>query len=241
MTLLREHLDLFVLALHRATVLRVGGTAPAGEEAERASDAHLPGAGWVVGIVACLAFALPGLALRGSPAGAAVAAVVATIAMVLLTRGRGETALFRTAERLQPGTEPGPSGAGTLALVLLVAARLALLTVLATLSETAVIASLFAAQVVSRLAPLLLARSLQGEVRPRAVQVGAAWCLLPLLLLLAADGPVALVLAVLAATLACYGLWRLARGQPQPADRDWPASAQPVCEVAFYLGAALGL
>jgi adenosylcobinamide-GDP ribazoletransferase len=104
-----------------------------------------------------------------------------------------------------------------------------------------VIAALFAGQVVSRLAPLLLARSLHGDVPARSVQVGALWCALPLLLLLAAAGVGALALAVVAATLACYGLWRLGRRQASPVDRDFLAAAQQVCEVAFYLGAAVGL
>jgi adenosylcobinamide-GDP ribazoletransferase len=241
MTALREHLNLFTLAVHRTTVLRMGTAPEADDEALRASDAHLPGAGWVVGLVACLVFALIGLALRASPWGVAVAAVVATVATAALTRGRGECALFRTAEGWQGAATAGPTGAGTLVLVLLLAAKLALLAVLASLSEVAVIAALFAAQVVSRLAPLLLARSLHGDVSARSVQLGALWCALPLLLLFAAAGGVALLLAVVAATLACYGLWRLGRRQGDPVDRDFLAAAQQVCEVAFYLGAAIGL
>ena len=235
MTALREHLNLFALALQRATVLRIGA-APEDEEAVRASDAHLPGAGWVVGMAACLLFALAGLALRSSPWGAAVAAVAAMTGTAALTRGRAEAGLFRMAERMQAG-----AGTGTLALWLLLAAKLALLATLATLSETAVVAALFAAQVVSRLAPLLLARSLQDGVPPRAVQVGVAWCIVPLLLLLAGAGAVALGLAVVAAVAACYGMWRLAHRQQEPGDPDVLAAAQLACELAFYLGVAIGL
>lgn len=240
MTALREHLNLFTLALHRATVLRVGAP-DRDDEALRASDAHLPGAGWVVGLAACLVFALVGLALRGSPWAAAVAAVAAMTATAALTAARGETSLFRTAERLQGLATPGTSGVGALALWLLLAAKLTLLATLASLSETAVMATLFAAQVVSRLAPLLLARSLQGDVPPRAVQIGVAWCIVPLALLFLGAGAVALVLAVVAATVTCYGMWRLARQQAEPGDRDALAAAQFACEVAFYLGAAIGL
>ena len=241
MTALREHLNLLALALHRATVLRGGSVPPADEESLRASDAHLPGAGWVVGLAACLVFALVGLALRGSPWGAAVAAVAALAATAALTSARGETGVFQTAERLQELAAPGTSGVGALALWLVLAAKLATLATLASLSESGVMAALFAAPVVSRLAPLLLARSLQGDVPARAIQVGAAWCAAPLLLLFAGAGAVALVLAVVAATLACYGMWRLARGQATPGDRDALAASQLACEVAFYLGAAIGL
>jgi len=240
-TALREHLDLFALALHRATVLRVG-TPPEEDDATlRASDAHLPGAGWVVGIVACLVFALVGVVLRATAWGALVAAVAATMATTALTRGRAETALFRLSERLQGAGSPGPSGTGTLVLLLVLAAKLALLAALASLSEPALIAILFAAQVVSRLAPLLLARSLDGDVPPRAVYVGAFWCLIPVVALVIATGLVASALSVGATAVACYGFWRLGRSQATPADRDLLACAQLPCEVAFLFGAAIGL
>ena len=235
MTAWREHLDLFALALRRATVLRLPADSEADEASLRASEAHLPGTGWIVGIAAAMAFALLGVLLRASPWGAALAAIGATAVTAGLTQGKGETALFRSAERLQPG------GAGTLVLVLLLAAKFGLLAAIASLSEPGVLAVLFAAHVVSRLAPLLLARSLDGDVPGRSVQIGAAWCLVPLAVLALVAGPGALAVGVVAATLACYGLWRLAHRQGGRADRDLLAAAQPVCEVAFYLGAAIGL
>jgi adenosylcobinamide-GDP ribazoletransferase len=241
-TALREHLNLFALALHRATVLRVG-VPPEEEddEALRASDAHLPGAGWVVGICACLVFAVVGLMLRATAWGALVAAVAATVATTALTRGRAETALFRLTEHLQPPGAAVPSGAGTLVLLLVIAAKLALLAALASLSEPALIAILFASQVVSRLAPLLLARALDGDVPPRAVYVGALWCLIPVAALVIATGLTGAALALGAAATACYSLWRLGRRQAEPADRDLLACAQLPCEVAFLFGAAIGL
>jgi adenosylcobinamide-GDP ribazoletransferase len=230
----REHLNLFALALHRATVLRFGAAPQGDEEAVRASDAHLPGAGWVVGIAACIVFALVAVALRATPWSALVAGVAATIATAALTRGRAETALFRTWERFE-------TGAGSLVLPLALVAKLALLAAMASRSEPAVIGVLFAAQVVPRLAPLLLARSLAAGVPARAVHVGALWCVIPLAGVLVAAGIAATVLAVAAFALASYGLWRLAHRQADPADRDRLASAQQVCEVAFLFGAALGL
>lgn len=244
---LRASLDLFArnfaLAVQRATVLRGGPDAAAAEDPEalRASDAHLPGAGWIVGLAACLVFALVAVVLRGSPINNLVAAVAATGLAAALTRGRAETALFRAAEGVQALAAPGRSGVGTLVLVFLLAAKFSVLAALGSLSEAGVIATLFAAHAVSRLAPLLLARSLDGDVSPRAVQVGALWCALPLLLMVPAAGVASLLVAVLAAALACYGMWRLARRQAGPADRDLLAGTQQVCEVAFYLGAALAL
>jgi len=240
-TALREHLNLFALALHRATLLRLGAQAEGDERSLRASDAHLPGAGWIVGLAGCMAFALVGVLLRGSGWAAGVAAVAATMVTVALTGGRSEAALFRAVERLQGVAAPGQSGMGTVALMLVVAGKLGLLAVVASLSQTAVLATLFAAQVTSRLAPLLLARSLAGDVSPRAVRVGALWCAVPLALLVPLAGVLALVLAALGATLACYGMWRLARRQAQPLDRDLLASAQQVCELAFCVGVAIAL
>lgn len=240
MTAWREHLDLFALALQRATVLRLPAGTEADEASLRASEAHLPGTGWIVGIAAAMAFALLGVLLRASAWGAAVAAIGATAVTAALTQGKGETALFRAAERLHAGGAT-PSGSGTLVLVLLLAAKFGLLAAIASLSEPGVLAVLFAAHVVSRLAPLLLARSLDGDVPARSVQIGAAWCLVPLAVLALVAGPGALAVGVVAATLACYGLWRLAHRQGGRAERDLLAAAQPVCEVAFYLGAAIGL
>lgn len=242
---LRASLDLFArnfaLAVQRVTVLRSATPGADDPEALRASDAHLPGAGWIVGIAACLAFALMGVVLRGSPFNNLVAAVAATALAAALTRGRGETALFRAVEGVQGLAAPGHSGAGTLVLIFLLAAKFSVLAALGSLSEAGVIATLFAAHAVSRLAPLLLARSLDGDVAPRSVQFAGLWCLLPLLLMVPAAGVASLLVAVVAAALACYGMWRLARRQAEPADRDLLAGTQQVCEVAFYLGAALAL
>jgi len=71
--------------------------------------------------------------------------------------------------------------------------------------------------------------------------LGALWCLPPLLLLWPAASLGALVLAVVTAMLACYGVWLLARRQADGPDRDLLAAAQQASEVAFYLGAAIGL
>ena len=237
----RDRFDLFArrfaLALQHATRVRVGGTlAPDPEpddEAIRASGAHLPGAGWVVGIAACLAFALTALALRGTPWNAAVAAVASTMATVALTGGRHESALFGVAERARPG-----SGAGVLTLVLVLAGKLALLTAIASVSEAGIMAALLAAHVVSRVAPLALARGLGGSGEPGALPVAALWCAIPLVLMLLADGPAFVLLSLLLAALACWGMLLWCRRRAH--DALDVAAVQQVCELAFYLGAAIG-
>jgi adenosylcobinamide-GDP ribazoletransferase len=236
----REHLDLFArrfaLALQQGTRLRAGGEPDSGDDEALASQAHLPGVGWVLGIAACLVFALVALLLRGSAWQAAVAAVAATLVVALLTGARAETALLRAAEAL---SAPGQAGTGTVALVLLLAAKFALLAALASLTESGVMAALFAAHAVAQLAPLLLARSLGAATPARAVHVGALWCLPPLLLLVPAAGVASLLLALAAATLACYGVWRLARRRPDHERTDLLAATALVCELAFYFGAAI--
>lgn len=237
----RAHLDLFarrfVLALQQGTRLRIADAPAADGEELLASQAHLPGIGWVLGIAACLAFALVALLLRGSAWQAAVAAIAATMAVAALTGGRQEGALLRAVEPLRAG---GGAGGGTVALVLVLSAKFALLASLASLTELGVIAALFAAHAVAQLAPLLLARSLATGTPARAVHVGALWCLPPLLLLGAAAGVASLLLALVATTLACYGTWRLARHRPVTEHADLLAATALVGEVAFYFGAAIG-
>lgn len=242
MTEFRDRLDLFTrrfaLALQHATRVRLGGAlAPEPEpdaDAIRASGAHLPGAGWVIGIAACLAFAVTALALRGTPWNAAVAAVASTMATVALTGGRHESALFGVAERAHPG-----AGAGVIALGLVLAGKLALLAAIASFSEAGIMAALFAAHVVSRVAPLALARGLGGRGERSALSVAALWCAIPLALMLLADGVAFLLLPVLLAALACWGMLLWSRRQAH--DAADVAAVQQVCELAFYLGAAVGV
>lgn len=238
---MRAHLDLFgrrlVAALQQGTRLRVADAPAAEGEEALASQAHLPAVGWVLGIAACLAFALVALLLRGSVWQAAAAAVAATMAVAALTGARQESALLRTVDAVQAG---GASGTGTVALVLLLSAKFALLAALASRTEPGVIATLFAAHAVAQLAPLLLGRSLGTGTPARAVHIGALWCLPPLLLLAAAAGVASLLLALAATTLACYGMWRLARGRPAGEHADLLGTTALAGEVAFYFGAAIG-
>lgn len=234
---LRNHLSLFTLALHRSTRVRVGAPAtdPADAEAVRASAAHLPGAGWVVGLAACLVFALVALPLRGSAYSPLAAAVAALMATALLTGARSERGLFHVAEAIEPR-----AGLGNLALVLVTLAKVALLCVMATVSEAGILSALFAGVVLSRFAALLAGQWLAGE-NGRTLPVAALWCVVPLLLMVAARGPVFPVLALLATALACYALLRFFRARGTPGSEDAAGATQQVGELAFYLGAAIGV
>jgi adenosylcobinamide-GDP ribazoletransferase len=242
---LRDNLNLFArqfaLALQRSTRLHPGGgPAPSGradDDLLRTSTRHLPGAGWLLGLLSAFVFALVALALRGNPAGPAVAAVLALFASVLLTGGAPERGVFRVAEALAP--QPA-SGQGTLALVLLLAARIAAVAAIGSASEAGVLAALFAAPVVSRFAPLP-AQHWTGrpDVGRGTVQVGALWCVVPLLVM-GAVNLAFLLLGLLAAAIAWITLLRFLRHHPGPFDDDRAACLQQACELAFYLGSAVG-
>ena len=241
-TALRDTLNLFArrfaLALQQSTRMRLGGAWAQPDEADpaalRASGAHLPGTGWIVGLAACLSFALLALALRGSPWGPATAAVGSTIVTLLMTGGRAESSLFAVAELW----DEAPAGArGTMALVLLLLAKVMLLASLATISEASVMAALFAAHVVSLAAPPVLLQRLEGASDLRTWRIAALWSLVPLLLMIPAGGPAFLLLPLLASLLAGYGMLRFAQ---RTGSRQAVPASQPVCELAFYLGAALG-
>jgi adenosylcobinamide-GDP ribazoletransferase len=247
---LRDTLNLFArqfsLALSQSTRVRLGGAlAPpsnADAAAVRASDAHLPGAGWVVGIAACVSFALIALALRGSIWGPGVAAVVSTMVTVAMTGARYESALFRAADRLEtrlPGAATG-SGFGVIALVLVLLGKISLLAAIASVSEAGVLAALLAGHVLSRFAPLVATYWLGAGREARSLRVGALWCAIPLLLMAAAGGALFLGLAFLAAALAGYAVLRWWKKRAGIAAQEDFGALQQVCEVAFYLGAAIG-
>ncbi len=149
---LRDTLNLFArqfaLALQRSTRLPPGGAADAGERADeellRSSTRHLPGAGWLVGLLSAFVFALVALLLRGSPGGPTLAAVGCVIATVLLTGAAQESALFRTVDALE-GRLPGAgssAGFGTIALVLAIVARVTAIAAIGSVSEAGVLALL---------------------------------------------------------------------------------------------------
>jgi adenosylcobinamide-GDP ribazoletransferase len=243
---LRDTLNLFArhfaVALESATRVRATGAyAPAPEaqdDALQASTAHVPGVGWLVGIAACLVFALVSLALRGNPYGPLVAAIACTMATAALTRAMHETALFRFAEgTASPST--AATGYGALTLWLALAAKLALLAALASASEAGVVTALFAGHVVSRFALVVThwAGSPHGEAR--SLQVGALWCVVPLALMVPARGAAFMVLAVLGAGVACFAALRFCRGRPDAPAGERPGVVQQVAEIGFYLGAAI--
>jgi adenosylcobinamide-GDP ribazoletransferase len=246
MAALRDSLTLFArqfaFALQQSTRLRFGGAwAPptdANSDVLRASDAHLPGAGWVVGLAACLSFAVVALLLRGNPWGPAAAAIISILVTLLMTGAQAESALFRAADAVTPSERaPLASGRGVMALVLVLLGKTVLLAALASVSEARVMAALFAGQVLSRLAPLALSQREAPGQNARVLRVAALWCVVPLLLMIPAGGAPFVVLALLLGALACYALLRSARNAY---NTELVLGSQALCELAFYLGAAIG-
>lgn len=212
MQLLRQ----YVSTLRRFT--RVKAAAPGGADP---GTMHLPGVGWLVGLLACATFALLSLLLHRGPETPLAAAVGSTIATILLTGAAGENAFGRMY--------------GTLALVLAILAKVSLVAVLAGQSEAGVLAALFAAHTLSRFA----AHAMPEPVEGRQMLVAAAWCVPPLLLAMFARGPMFVALGMTVTVAAWWTLKRLLFREPKPDADDALGVTQLACEIAFYLGAAI--
>lgn len=232
----------------------------------RASAAHFPAVGWVVGGLSALV--LWGLlqALPAQPAAAAVAAVLATVFSVWLTGAFHEDGLADTADGLggmvsreraleiMKDSRIGSYGAATLVLALLT--KVLLLALLAQAGGAAAAAwALFAAHVSSRLMPLFVIRSLPhvgdlsaSKSKPLADSIGTRglviallWWLPALALAAWASPGLPWALAVLGALLGMAAVWRLLQRRLQGFTGDGLGATQQVSELAFYLGLALAL
>lgn len=232
----------FLLALQGATRLPVAGQLarlPAtGMDTPDGGAAHLPGVGLLVGAVAGVVFAAVSLPMPDSAAGALAAAFLSTIATVLLTGAVHEEGLARSVRHL--GSHADVATRGTLALVLAIGTKVALLAVLASQSAAGVLAALLAGHAVSRFWPLVL-RAAEAPAQRRGLVVGALWCLPALVLMALAAGPAFLLVPLVASALAFVVLVRRYRKRLRETGGDEPAAIQQVCELAFYLGAAFAL
>ncbi|MBU0784235.1 MAG: adenosylcobinamide-GDP ribazoletransferase [Gammaproteobacteria bacterium] len=230
----------------------------------RASAAHFPGVGWLVG--ASSAAVLWGLAraLPEVPASSWVASVLCTVFSVLLTGAFHEDGLADTVDGLGGSSnreraldimkDSRVGTYGALALVLIVLLKVGLLAMLLQLATLpAAAATVFGAHVVSRLMPLFIIRGLphvgdtqQSKSKPLADQIGngsllaaTVWTGLALGLLyrLAPDMP--WWAAVLGSALALAWMWRLLQRRLGGFTGDGLGATQQLCEVAFYLGLLL--
>lgn len=219
----------------------------------RASAAHFPAVGWVVGAIGALTLA--GALALWTPA---VAVVLCTAITVLLTGAFHEDGLADTAdglggastrERAMEIMRDSRIGAfGAIALVLALGLKFALLTALAEHGAVDACAALVAAHVVSRLVPLGVMRALPyvgaegGKAKPMAdavsrasVAVGVLWSLPALVLLGVAGGAANGVAALAAAALAGVAMVRLLRRRLGGFTGDGLGATQQLSELAIYL------
>jgi adenosylcobinamide-GDP ribazoletransferase len=259
----------FLVAVQFFTRLPVTGSLGAwvgfSPEMLRASAAHFPGVGWLVGIAACAAFAVVSLVLPETtftPVAAAVAATACTVwitgafhedGLADLADGLGGSADRQRALEIMKDSRIGSFGA--IALVLTVLAKVALLAVLATDSPAAAPAALLAAHVVSRFWPLLVistlahigdaagskSKPLADAISRGALIAGAAWCIVPLAVAALALGVAFVAAGFLASALAFLWMHRLLTRRLQGFTGDGLGATQQACELAFYFGAACAL
>jgi adenosylcobinamide-GDP ribazoletransferase len=180
----------------------------------RASAAHFPGVGVVVGALAAGLTALLLTALPASPFAPLVAAVLGTVLSVMVTGGFHEDGLADVADGLGGSSDRERAlvimkdsrvGAfGVLAVVLALLSKVALLALIGSVSLRWMVLGIFAAHVVSRTWPLLLIRLMPhvgdaagSKSKPLADQISGwsllaafLWCFVALALVLIEQGAI---------------------------------------------------
>ncbi len=231
----------------------------------RASAAHFPGVGWLVGAICAGLALLLQAGLPVLPMAALVAAVLVTMASALLTGAFHEDGLADVFDGLGGSLERSRAldimkdsriGVfGALALMLVLLLKLALLALLWSVQPLLMAWALFAAHVLSRFFPLLLVRSMRhvgdegsSKSKPLADQISAGslsaalmWTLSALALVATLAPGVALAWPLLVSTLTCLVLWRWFNRRLQGFTGDCLGATQQLCESAFYLGLAFSL
>ena len=231
----------------------------------RASAAHFPGIGLLVGLLAAavaggLLVLLPPVAYTPL-----VAAVFSTIATVLFTGALHEDGLADVADGLGGSLDRQRAleimkdsriGAfGALALGLALLARVALLALLGAVDVRVLCAGLVLAHVLSRAWPLLLVRWLpyvgdaagtRAKPMADAISAGslaAAWLWAAAVAAAVAwlQGAAFLLAPLAASALALLLMARLFRRRLQGFTGDCLGATQQACEIACYLGLALAL
>ena len=231
----------------------------------RASAAHFPGVGWLVGGITASASAALLLVLPSNAMAPLVGAVLSTVISVMVTGAFHEDGLADVADGLGGSSDRERAllimkdsrvGAfGALALVLMLLAKVSLLALIGSIDALVMCWGLFAAHVASRGFPLLLIRAMPhvgdaagSKSKPLADQISLDSLLVAGLWLLAALGlvawlgeGVALLVPMACATLAWLLMWRWFAARLQGFTGDCLGATQQVCEVAFYFGLALTL
>ena len=232
----------------------------------RASAAHFPGVGWLVGGLTAAVFSLLLWLLPTQAAAPWVAAALSTVFSALLTGAFHEDGLADLADGLGGSLEREraldimkDSRIGTYGALALVLAVLGKTALVALIAQSAGLwfaaAALFAAHVTSRFLPLVIIRTLPhvgdtaaSKSKPLAEAIstggllaGLLWWAIAMALMVFGLPASAWAFAVLGALLGLGWMWRLLRRRLQGFTGDGLGATQQVSELLFYLGFALGL
>ena len=243
----------------------------------RASAGHFPGVGLAVGAVAAAVYAFMTALLPDTHFTPMVAAVLSTVVSVLLTGGFHEDGLADVADGLGGSHDRARAldimkdsrvGAfGTMALVLALLGKIALLALLgsvdgvptgwdeAPLSSWVVCTALVAGHVVSRALPLLLiawlphvgdaatskSKPLADRIAARSLLIAFIWLFMAMALVLTMLDAINVIVACSFSVLALLWMGRWFKRRLQGFTGDCLGAAQQVCEIAFYLGMAISL
>jgi adenosylcobinamide-GDP ribazoletransferase len=260
----------YLLAIQFFTRIPVTGRLAAwvgySPEMLRASAAHFPGVGVLVGaLVAGLTMLLLEFLPQRSPLTPLVAAVLGTVFSVMLTGAFHEDGLADVADGLGGSQDRDRAleimkdsrvGAfGAIAITLILLAKVSLLALIGSTNPLAMCVGIFAAHVVSRTWPLWLIRLLPhvGDVagsksKPLADQITLKslfiaffWLFMSLAGVFVAYDAIYLIASIVTSLIAFCYMWRLFSKRLQGFTGDCLGATQQVCEVAFYLGLALAL
>ena len=235
-------------------------------ELQRASAAHLPGVGWLMGLMAATAVLACNYVLPEHPMLPWVAAVISTMITLLATGGFHEDGMADVAdglgghlpaERALEVMKDSRLGAyGVMALCMGLLAKTVLVALLLSTNIAAGALLLCCGHVLSRGAPLMLMRALRHVSQPatsktlhiagkplpwRGVVTGLLWCLPACVALQAYLGWTVLLAALLTlALITSYMGWRFYR-RLGGMTGDCLGATQQVCELGMYLAAGIVL
>jgi adenosylcobinamide-GDP ribazoletransferase len=233
---------------------------------QRASLAHFPGVGLLVAAVAVACYWAADRVLPHTGFTPLVAAILSTAATALFTGGLHEDGLADTADGLGGGRgreaaleimkDPRIGSFGALALLLALLAKIGLLGLLGAVGGwTGAAAALVGAHVISRGLTLAIVASLPNvgsaatskslpvaaRIEWTGLLVAAAWCALGLAWAANLSSPGFCFAGAAAAVIALLWIRRLLARRLQGFTGDCLGAAQQLCELAFYLGAAVAL
>ena len=235
-------------------------------ELQRASAAHLPGVGWLVGMVTAGVLLLIGWLLAPHPWMPLVAAVCSTAAGLWLTGAFHEDGMadvadglggFLPAERALEVMKDSRIGAyGAIALVMGLLTKVVLVAALVATNLVVAAGLLCAVHVLSRGAPMVLMRWLPHVSKPatsktlhiagqqlssHGLLVGALWCLpAAAWVVWLTQWPVWTAM-LLAAALVVWRMGRFFQRRLGGMTGDCLGATQQICELALYLVALVAL